>query len=64
MIDFPIWDHEGLFLSQTQVYPTTLQRGTVPAKSYRKIAFDTSAEQMALAGYRLANVLNTAFAAY
>jgi hypothetical protein len=63
-IEFTNWAREGLLLSQTRVYPTTLQRGARPTESYRRMAFNTSAEQMALAGYRLANVLNTALAGY
>jgi hypothetical protein len=63
-MDFGAWAREGLRLSQTRVYPTTLQRGGRPTESYRRMTFDTSAEAMALAGYRLANVLNTAFAGY
>jgi hypothetical protein len=58
------WAREGLLLSRMLVYPTTLQRGARPTESYRRMAFDTASEQMALAGYRLANVLNTAFAGY
>jgi hypothetical protein len=63
-MEFTNWAREGLVLSMTRVYPTTLQRGARPTESYRRVAFDTSAEQIALAGYRLANVLNTAFAGY
>jgi hypothetical protein len=63
-MEFNDWAREGLVLSMSRVYPTTLQRGVRPTESYRRMAFDTSAEQMALAGYRLANALNAAFAAY
>jgi hypothetical protein len=62
--DLEKWAREGLQVSQTQVYSTTLERGKRPSESYRKMDFATSSKQMALAGYRLANMLNLAFVRY
>ena len=53
------WEHEALRVAQTVVY-TGVTRGT-PPPAYRDKTFQASERQLALAGYRLAAVLNEAF---
>lgn len=56
--DFDAWSLEGFETTKRVVYPSTLQRGQMPSDEYRRIAFTTSKETIALAGYRLADLLN------
>ncbi|HKS29629.1 MAG TPA: S1/P1 nuclease [Pyrinomonadaceae bacterium] len=56
--DFDEWSLEGLDKTKRLVYPSSLQRGQMPNDTYRLMAFRTSREAMALAGYRLADLLN------
>jgi S1/P1 Nuclease len=53
------WEGQGLYLAQTAVY-ADLERGQAPSAGYQARALETSEQQMALAGYRLAALLNAA----
>ena len=53
------WEGQGLYLAQTVVY-NGLTPGEAPSAAYRAQALKTSEAQMALAGYRLAALLNDA----
>ncbi|HUL04160.1 MAG TPA: S1/P1 nuclease [Gemmatimonadales bacterium] len=53
------WERECLHLAQTVVYDS-LKRGAAPSDAYRAKALKVSEKQMALAGRRLAALLNTA----
>jgi hypothetical protein len=55
------WAHEGLVTAKKSIYPATLKREKLPSEGYRKMAFDTSDAALALAGYRLADLLNRMF---
>src|SRR5947208_3029137 len=51
------WAHEGLRLAQTFVY-SGVSRGSAPSAAYQAEALKVSEAQIALAGYRLAALLN------
>ncbi len=53
------WERQGLHLAQTVVY-TGITSGEAPSAAYQAEALRTSEAQMALAGYRLATLLNEA----
>lgn len=55
------WIEEGSALAQAQVYTTP--EGMPPSDEYKKKTQDTAFRQIALAGYRLADLLNTIYAA-
>ncbi len=55
---FDKWQQESFKLASTEVFPPTLKRFEVPSDSYKKRAFAISQEQLALAGYRLGQMLN------
>jgi hypothetical protein len=59
--DVKAWSLEGLVTTKAKVYPVTLRRGQLPAETYRVAAFTTSKEAIALAAYRLADLLNTKY---
>ena len=56
--DFQAWSLEGIEKTKRLVYPQSLQRAQMPNDHYRQMAFRTSKEAIALAGYRLADLLN------
>lgn len=56
--DFVSWSLEGFDTTKSKVYPESLLRGQMPDDIYRQGAFKTSKEAIALAGYRLADLLN------
>jgi len=59
--DYREWNAEGFrFLNET-VYDETLKRGELPAKKYQNRAVAVGEEQIALAGYRMAETLNRIF---
>jgi len=59
--DYREWNAEGFrFLNET-VYVEELKRGELPAKKYQKRAVAVGEEQIALAGYRMAETLNQIF---
>ena len=53
------WAHEGLRLAQTFVY-SGVSRGSAPSAAYQAEALKVSEGRIALAGYRLAALLNDA----
>jgi hypothetical protein len=55
---FEAWAREGYDTTKRVAYPSTLQRNQQPSDAYRDVAFDTSRRAIALAGYRLADLLN------
>lgn len=56
--DFERWSREGLTLSETRLYPAWLVRGQPIPDRYRAWAWSAGAPRLALAGYRLADLLN------
>jgi hypothetical protein len=60
--DFDAWAREGFETAKTSVYPATLKRGELPGESYRVQAFSIAEQAIALAGYRLGDLLNRMFA--
>lgn len=58
---FDAWQKEGFQIASTRVYPASLKPGEMPSNDYKKMAFDISEEQLALAGYRMGAMLNQIF---
>ncbi|MCY7375479.1 MAG: S1/P1 nuclease [Pyrinomonadaceae bacterium] len=58
---FDEWQQEGFQIASTKLYPASLKFGEAPSEQYKKMAFDVSEEQIALAGYRLGAMLNQIF---
>jgi hypothetical protein len=56
------WSLESLQIAQTNVYPSTLRAGETPSRAYRQQAESIAERQAALAGYRLAALLEGIFA--
>ncbi len=56
--DFAAWARESFEISMASVYPPELERGRKPPRSYKAHALATAEERVALAGYRLANLLD------
>ncbi len=54
-----VWERESLLVAQHQVYDGIV-RGSAPSAAYKAEALRTAEDRMALAGYRLAALLNTA----
>jgi hypothetical protein len=52
------WSKEGLDCAKRSVYPSWLHRYETPSKKYRKRAYRAAESAIALAGYRLAEMLN------
>jgi len=59
--DFDAWAREGLDTAKMSVYPPTLKRGELPGEGYRVQAFRIAEAAIAIAGYRLADLLNRMF---
>jgi hypothetical protein len=55
------WVEEGSALAQSVVYTTS--EGMAPSEDYKKKTQDTAFRQVALAGYRMAELLNSIYAA-
>lgn len=55
---YEAWARESWELARTRLYPAELERGRAPSEAYREAAFGTATEAMALAGYRLAEMLD------
>lgn len=60
---FDKWQKEGFQIASTKLYPSSLKFGEMPSENYRKTAFEIAQEQLALAGYRLGEMLNQIFGA-
>ena len=58
---FDEWQQEGFQIASTKLYPANLKFGEMPADDYKKMAFNISEEQLALAGYRMGAMLNQIF---
>jgi hypothetical protein len=58
---FDEWQQEGFQIASTKLYPTSLKFGELPSDSYKKQAFEIAEEQIALAGYRMGEMLNQIF---
>lgn len=56
--NFAAWAVEGFTTTKHVAYPPTLHRGVDPGAAYRATAFHASEQAIALAGYRLADLLN------
>ncbi len=59
--DYRAWNAEGFAFLNDAVYAADLKRGELPANKYQKRAFAVGQEQIALAGYRMAETLNQSF---
>lgn len=55
---FDAWAQEGFTTAKGHLYPPDLKRGEAPSAAYGAMAYDISARAAALAGYRLAALLN------
>ena len=53
-----VWTKESLELAQRQLYPSSLAEHAVPGDDYKKAADAAAERRIAIAGYRLATVLN------
>jgi hypothetical protein len=59
--EFESWAKDGYNTTKTKVYPSSLRRNQAPSNSYRKNALKISEPAIALAGYRLAEMLDRLF---
>ncbi len=59
--DYKEWNNEGFKLLNQTVYLDELKRGELPSTKYQNRAFASGQEQIALAGYRLGELLNRIF---
>ena len=55
--DFEAWAQESNQIVRKSLYPTDLARGGAPPAAYADLAYDTALKRVALAGYRLADLL-------
>lgn len=58
---FDQWQQESFQIASTKLYPASLQTGVAPSEAYKKMAFEISEEQIALAGYLMGAMLNQIF---
>jgi len=58
---FDEWQQEGFQIASTKLYPASLKFGVTPSDNYKKMAFEIAEEQIALAGYRMGEMLNQIF---
>ncbi len=58
---FDEWQQEGFQIASTKLYPPTLKFGVMPSEEYKKMAYEITQEQIALAGYRMGEMLNQIF---
>jgi hypothetical protein len=59
--NYEAWARSGFEITKASVYPVSLKRGTIPDEQYRQRAFGIAARAIALAGYRLGDLLNAMF---
>jgi hypothetical protein len=59
---FDAWSEEGFKTAERVAYPASLKRDGMPSKTYRDTAFKVADEAIALAGYRLADLLDKTLA--
>lgn len=55
------WSEAAARIAMTRAYPPDLVRGAAPPRSYQERVFVSAARQAALAGYRIAAMMNAAF---
>lgn len=55
---FSEWQQENFRIASTELFPTSLKRNEMPSNSYKKRAFEIAEERLAVAGYRLGEMLN------
>lgn len=53
-----VWGRESLAIAEKELYPATLALGDRPSDAYRNNAAQVTERRMALAGYRMARLLN------
>jgi hypothetical protein len=58
---FDQWLNESYQIAANKLYPATLKRGEMPSAAYQKMSFKIAEEQIALAGYRMGEMLNGIF---
>jgi hypothetical protein len=58
---FNVWQQESFRLATTEVFSPMLVRYQMPSEKYKRRTFEISQEQIALAGYRLGEMLNRIF---
>lgn len=58
---FQDWQQEGFQIASAKLYPAFLKFNEVPSDEYNKMAFEIAEKQIALAGYRLGEMLNRIF---
>lgn len=58
---FDEWQQEGFVIASTKLYPNSLKFGEMPSVTYKRMAYNTAQEQIALAGYRMGEMLNQVF---
>ena len=56
------WQKESFAFTPTHVFSPDLIRFTMPAERYKRRAFELAEQQLAVAGYRLGELLNRVFA--
>lgn len=59
--DYEAWKRESFAYNNTDVFSPTLVRFQTPSPAYRRNAFRVAERQLALAGYRLGETLNSVF---
>lgn len=59
--EFRNWAQGSLRTAQEEVYPSTLRRNRKPSARYAEMAYQESEQAVALAGYRLAMLMNAIF---
>lgn len=55
---FDEWQQEGFRIASAKLYPASLKFGVDAPEEYKKMAFEIAEEQIALAGYRMGEMLN------
>lgn len=55
---FNDWQEESFKRATTEVFSPILVRNQMPSEKYKKLAFEVSQQQIAVAGYRLGEMLN------
>jgi len=58
---FDEWQQEGFKIASRRLFPDTLKRNEMPSEKYKRQAFEIAQEQIALAGYRMGEMLNQIF---
>lgn len=56
------WQQESVKLAQEKVFTSALKRGAAPSSVYKRESFNLAEQRLALAGYRMGEILNQIFA--